>query len=127
MTKVGEINQRVIDLLGLTVEAGTPIYLSDSNIEHMITKHPFDFEDYGMDLENILKYPDYVGTNPKDRSIEYVKIYVVQNKECIKVAVRVSASGTFFARSLYSRDINKLQQLISNGHLLTYFDKPMVQ
>ncbi|MCL2420249.1 MAG: PBECR2 nuclease fold domain-containing protein [Defluviitaleaceae bacterium] len=126
MTKVGKINQRVIDLLGLNVKAGTPIYLSASNIEHMINAHPQDFEDYGIELENILEYPDYVGLNPKDHSVEYVKLFKVQNKEYIKVAVRVSAGGNYFARSLYSRDINKMNRFIEKGYLLTYWDKPVI-
>jgi len=120
MTKVGEINQRVIDLLGLSVEAGTPIFLSNSNIEHMINTHPYDFEDYGMDLENILQYPDYVGINPNDHSVEYVKLFKVQNNEYIKVAVRVSAGGNYFARSLYSRDTRRMERFIEKGYLLTY-------
>jgi hypothetical protein len=126
MTQVGKISQRVIDLLGLNITAGTPIYLSTSNIEHMINSHPQDFEDYGMDLENILKYPDYVGINPSDGSIEYVKLFQVKNKEYIKVAVRVSAGGNYFARSLYSRDTGKMERFIKKGYLLTYWDKPMV-
>ena len=118
--QVGEINQRVINLLGLSIKAGTPIYLSASNIEHMVNSHPYDFEDYGMDLENILKYPDYVGKNPNDDSIEYVKLFKVQNKEYIKVAVRVSAGGNYFVRSLYSRDPSKMKRFIKKGYLLTY-------
>ena len=42
MIKVGDISQRVIDLLQLDVEVGTPIYISPSNIEHMINTHPHD-------------------------------------------------------------------------------------
>ncbi|MCL2841767.1 MAG: PBECR2 nuclease fold domain-containing protein [Defluviitaleaceae bacterium] len=126
LTKVGEISQRVIDLLTLDVEAGTPIYLSPSNIEHMIDTHPHDFENYGTDLENIIEYPDYVGINPRDNSIEYVKLFQVQNKEYIKVAVRVSAEGNYFARSLYSRDVSKMERFIKKGYLLTYWDKPVV-
>jgi len=120
MTKIGEINQRVIDLLQLDIEAGTPIFLSPSNIEHMVDTHPHDFENYGMDLENIIKYPDYIGRNPKDKSIEYVKLFKVQNKNYIKVAVRVSAGGIFYARSLYSRDSSKMERFIKKGYLLTY-------
>jgi len=126
MTKVGEINQRVVDLLGLDILAGTPIYLSNSNIEHMINSHPHDFESYGMDLENILRHPDFVGKNANDNSIEYVKLFQVQNKEYIKVAVRISAGGNYFARSIYSRDIRRMERFIKKGYLLTYWDKPMV-
>jgi len=126
MTKVGEISQRVVDILNLNIEAGTPIYLSDSNIEHMINTHPDDFENYGMDIENIIQYPDYVGINPNDNSLEYVKLYKVQNKEYIKVAVRVSSRGSYFSRTLYSRDTRRMEQFIEKGYLLTYWDKPVV-
>ena len=126
MTKVGEISRRVIDLLGLNIKAGTPIYISDSNIEHIINAHPHDFEDYGMDLENIIKHPDYVGLNPNDNSVEYVKLFKVQNKKYIKVAVRVSAGGRYFARSLYSRGISRMERFIEKGYLLTYWDAPMI-
>jgi len=120
MHKVGEISQRVIDLLGLNIKAGTPIYISPSNVEHMVNSHPHDFEDYGMDLESILKNPDYVGLNPNDHSIEYVKLYAVQCKEYIKVAVRVSAGGFYYVRSLYARDTSKMERFIKKGYLLTH-------
>ena len=119
MVKVGEISQRTIDLLGLAITAGTPIYLGDSNIEHIANRHPEDFEDYGADLENILKYPDYVGLNQVNQSIEYVKVYTVQNIS-VKVAVRVSTGGNYFVRSLYARDVSRISRAVANGQLLTY-------
>ena len=120
MTKVGEISQRVIDLLQLDVQAGTPIYISPGNIEHMVDTHPHNFEDYGMDLENIIKHPDYVGLNPNDQSIEYMKLFKVQNKKYIKVAVRVSMGGNYYVRSLYARDTSRIERFIEKGYLLTY-------
>ena len=45
--KVGEISQRVIDLLDLDIEAGTAIYTGKSNILHMQNRHSKDYKAYG--------------------------------------------------------------------------------
>lgn len=52
----------------------------------MQSRHPQDYEKYGADIADILNCPDYVGKNPKDDSIEYVKEYQVDG-EFVKVAV----------------------------------------
>lgn len=60
----------------------------------MKKSHPADFAKYGADLKTILAAPDYVGQNPTDGSIEYVKEYVI-NGEYVKVAVRIAGSGRY--------------------------------
>ena len=92
MKKVGEISQGVIDLLELKVEAGTPVFIGDSNIAHMMVSHLEDYESFKDHIPDIISVPDYVGVNPNDKSVEYVKIFVVENKY-VKVAVRVSIGG----------------------------------
>ena len=119
MIKVGEINQRVIDLLKLNIEAGTPIFMGKSNIEHMIQSHPSDYEAYSQSIPDIIETPDYIGVNPKDKSIEYVKVFIIQN-ESVKVAVRVSHGGLYYARTIYARDITKMERFISKGYLIKY-------
>lgn len=83
--------------------ANKPIFLGETNIAHMQTSHPEDYEKYGEDVARIISEPDYVCTNRKDDSIEYVKEFLLHG-EYVKVAVRVSAGGRFFARSLYTLD-----------------------
>ena len=51
--RIGFFSSSVVRTLGLDIPAGTPIYIADSNIEHMKTSHPEDFEKYGNELENI--------------------------------------------------------------------------
>jgi hypothetical protein len=58
----------------------------------MKKSHPADYERYGDRINIIIDSPDYVGINPKDSSIEYVKEFVVDG-EHVKVAVRVTGSG----------------------------------
>jgi hypothetical protein len=117
--KVGEINQRVIDLLGLDVEAGTPIFTGKSNVVHMQKNHARDYRAYGKHIPEIIKNPDYVGLNPKDDSVEYVKIFEVDG-DFVKVAVRVSDSGYFYARTIYARELDKLEKFVASGNLIKY-------
>ena len=88
---VGRVNEQVERLLSLSNIKDRNIYFSPSNLEHMKTSHPEDFEKYGSKLSEILSVPDYVGQNPSDGSIEYVKEFFVEG-EYVKVAVRLSGS-----------------------------------
>ena len=114
--KIGEITEEVVNLLGLSVAPSTPIYIGQSNIEHMQKRHPEDYAKYGYQICNIINAPDYVGINPSDNSIEYMKDFVVNN-EYVKVAVRVSHSGKYFTRSLFIRNRAKVDSFIANGTL----------
>ena len=71
--QVGVLCQRVIDLLGLSMTEGQSILLGESNIAHMVSRHPADYALYGEYIPLILSAPDYVALNAKDGSIEYVK------------------------------------------------------
>ena len=94
--KVGEFSKDVIKLLALSVEIGTPIYIGNSNRDHMKKSHPRDFEKYGSQLGRIIAEPDYVSVR-EDGSIEYMKLY----GKHIKVAVRIAGDQFYYVRSLY--------------------------
>ena len=108
--KIGEFTKTVINLLDLKVEAGTPIYIGSSNLLHMQKHHPSDFKKYWKRLERIIAEPDYVGVRD-DGSVEYIKIFGLH----IKVAVRVSGDGLYYARSLYHVDRGPADRLITTG------------
>lgn len=116
MQQVGAIKSDVIQALGLTVEANTPIYLGPSNIQHMNLRHPADYQKYGEHIPDILATPDYVGVNPSNGSIEYVKEFLIAG-EYVKVAVRIAGSGKYFARSLYVLKPNRVKNFIAKGTL----------
>ena len=109
-TQVGTISEAVIRTLSLNVPEGTPIYFGESNRRHMANTHPKDWEKYGERLERILANPDFVGLHP-DGSIEYVVAFGVH----IKVAVRVSTGGDYYARSLYHVDSGPAKRFIASG------------
>lgn len=113
--QVGILCQRVIDLLGLSMTEGQSILLGESNVAHMVSRHPADFALYGEYIPLILAAPDYVALNAKDGSIEYVKEVQV-NSVFVKVAVRVSARGQLFARSVYRLNTNRVLNFIEKAH-----------
>lgn len=114
--QVGILQNKVISTLGLSDTGEAPIYLGASNIEHMKSRHPDAYEKYGKHISHILNEPDYVGINPKDSSIEYVKEFVIDN-EFVKVAVRVTGKGTYFARSMYVLKSSRVKNFIAKGSL----------
>lgn len=120
--QVGTVSEKVIELLGLEgISADTPIYLGDSNIEHMKSRHLNDYLKYGADISIIINDADYVGINVNDNSIEYVKEYKIDD-EYVKVAVRVSKGNVFYARSIYVLNKNRVINYI-NKNTLKKLDK----
>lgn len=114
--QIGCFSSAVIELLGLDIPSGTPIYIADTNIKHMKTSHPDDFKKYGNDIADIIANPDYVGQNMKDASIEFTKEYVIDG-DFVKVAVRVTTSNVYYARSMYVLNPNRVQNFIRKGTL----------
>ncbi|MBO6178340.1 MAG: transposase [Selenomonadaceae bacterium] len=114
---IAAIKTEVIQALGLNCAENTPIYLGQSNIEHMKQSHPKEYEKYFERINEILNLPDYVGMNPSDNSIEYIREYQSECGEFVKVAVRVSASGRYYARSLYVLRSGRVQNFIQKGTL----------
>ena len=114
--KIGCFSADVIHTLGLNIPIGTPIYISESNIEHIKKSHPKDFQKYSCDIESIIAYPDYVGRNHKDGSIEFTKEYCIDG-DFVKVAVRVSSHNIFYVRSMYVLNPNRVKSFITKGTL----------
>jgi len=100
MRKIGELNYRVIKLLDLSLTENSPIYIGEENIKHIEKYHLKDFKRYEKDISKIISFPTYVSKNPKNNSIEYIKVYK-EKKEYILVAVRPSSSGTLYVRTLF--------------------------
>jgi hypothetical protein len=113
---IGKIKKDIIDALGLSVSPGTPILIGQSNITHMMNSHPIDYALFSPYIREILDKPDYVGINPGDNSIEYVKDFSIAGVY-VKVAVRVAHSGNYYARSLYMLNKERVHNFIANGTL----------
>ena len=114
--KIGIFSAQIIETLELDIPVGTPIYIADSNIEHMKSSHPEDFKKYGTEINNIIAHPDYVGRNAKDDSIEFTKEFCISG-EYVKVAVRVSTRNIYYARSMYVLNPKRVKNFIAKGTL----------
>jgi hypothetical protein len=112
--KIGIITKAVIEILKLDIKENSPIFVSDGNYKHMCDKHPKDFEKYYMHIPEIIRDPNYVGINPKDSSLEYVKEFKI-NYEFVKTAIRISCNGIFFVRSMYSISPSKSTEFLRIG------------
>ena len=117
MQPIAHITQEIIDLLGLPCQGNTPIYLGQTNRAHMQSSHPQDYQKYQEHIGLILTEPEYVGVNPSDQSIEYVRAFQIDKHEYVKVAVRVSLSGRYYARTLYVLNPNRVHNFIQRGTL----------
>lgn len=115
---IGQVSSRVEQLLNLTIMEDRCIYIGESNIRHMKRRHPEDYAKYGDKISLILSEPDYVGQNPADDSIEYVKEFRL-DQEYVKVAVRVSQNSRYFARSLYCLNARRVENFIDKGTLIS--------
>jgi hypothetical protein len=114
--KIGIITKEVIEVLKLNLRYETPICIGESNYRHMLEKHKSDFIKFGVYIGNIIANPDFVGINPIDNSLEYVKKYKVENY-FVKVAVRVSGKGNYFVKSMYSIQEYRVKKFLDMGRL----------
>ena len=83
----------------------------------MKNAHPDDNLKYGDRISEIVSSPDYVGINQKDNSIEFVKEYYI-NGDFVKLDVRATTGGTFFARSLYTLNRGRVDRFVAHGTLV---------
>jgi len=114
--KIGVISKQVATILDIPDVAGKNIYIGEANIAHMKNRHFDDYQKYGEYISEIVSQPDFVGINPKDQSIEYVKEFSV-NDDFVKVAVRVSSGGQYYARTLYVLKNSRVNNFIAQGTL----------
>ena len=114
--KIGSFSQEVIELLRLDITAGTPIYIGSSNIEHIKSRHPYEYDKYFPYISDIISAPDYVGRSPSDESISFVKFFQI-GEEYVRVAVRVTTNGTAFAKTLHLLSTVNAERYIEKGTL----------
>jgi hypothetical protein len=117
--QIGVVKERVINLLNLKIEEGSPILCGESNIEHMKADHPDDYNKYGSHLKDIINNPTYVAKHPKKDSIEYIKVFT-NGDEHVLVAVRATTRGSIFARTLFVMDPEKVEKYENKKAFIKY-------
>lgn len=117
--KIGIITNKIINVLNLNYNIEVPIFIGDSNVQHMVSQHPEDFKKYGADIEDIIKNPTYLARNEKKKSIEFIKEYKVDN-EFVLVAVRISGKNTHFVRTMYIMADDKVKKYFKYGYFYKF-------
>ncbi|WP_059047469.1 PBECR3 domain-containing polyvalent protein [Paenibacillus rubinfantis] len=113
---IASLSARTVELLGLTLKPGTPIFIGEENLEHMRKNHPEDYQNYSKHIADIIKNPHYVSKHPKDGSIQYIK----ELDSRVLVAVRTTQSGKLFVRTLFSMNPKKWENYVNSGYILKY-------
>ena len=93
-----------------------PVFIGETNIEHIKNRHPYEYEKYFIEIGTIIDSPDYVGLNPKDSSILFVKLFELHG-EYIRVAVKVSSEGRCFAKTMHLLSTCNAERYIEKGTL----------
>lgn len=65
MQKIGTFEKHIIELLELDIVPGTPIFIGESNVSHIKSRHPYEFDKYLPDIEHIVKNPGLCWNKPK--------------------------------------------------------------
>ena len=113
---IGYITKEIISLLSLDLDADTPIYIGDTNIAHTKNRHAYEYDKYFDQIEEIISEPDYVGKNPKDGSVSFVKEYEISG-EYVRVAVRITTKKKCFAKTLHLLSTCNTERYIEKGTL----------
>ena len=116
MEIIGYISPSVIKTLTLAIAPNTPVYIGESNIEHIKNRHPYEYDKYYRDIGIIINSPDYVGLNPKDDSILFVKTYKIDS-EYVRVAVKITSGGRCFAKTLHTLSTCNAERYLEKGTL----------
>lgn len=116
MNPIAHISQEVVDILELDIAPNTPVFIGETNLEHIKSRHPYEYDKYLPDIGNIINLPDYVGLSRKDNSILFVKLYEV-NGEYIRVAVRITSGGKCYAKTLHLLSTCNAERYIEKGTL----------
>ena len=115
--KVGYLKKEIIDLLKINLKPGE-IKLLSGGIKHIRKRRTNCFNSYINKIPDIIKSPDYIGTNPKYlKSVEYIK----KIDKNILVAVRLSHYGGLRGLSvatMYEITESKILSMLSYDRII---------
>lgn len=117
--EIGKITKEVIQILGLNYKQELPIFIGDSNINHIKERHKKDFEKYGDKIKDIIRNPTYLARNEKKQSIEFIKRYKVHDA-FVLVVVRVSKNNVNFVRTMYRIDEKKVKKYFQHNYFYEF-------
>ncbi len=82
----------------------------------MENRHGEIYKLYSDRIGEIIEHPDYLGINPHDSSLEYYKTYKAVTVH-IKLAVRPTNKGYYFAKTMYEVNEVSLNSYLKSGRI----------
>ena len=114
------ITKKIIRILNLDYTEEKPIFIGESNIEHMAKEHSNDYKKYNSKIEEIIKWPTYIARNEKKKSIEFIKKYEMDKEDYVLVVVRVSSNNINFVRTMYVMADEKVNRYFKHKYFYKF-------
>lgn len=115
--KIGELSNEIINLLNLDCKPQN-IFLWGARIDEHCEKHkveyssPTAYDEAIRNIPQIISNPDYVGKNPKNGNIQYIK--KLTDLSLVGVRIITGSKGLIF-RTIFPISEGKLKSNIKNG------------
>lgn len=93
------------------------IFISDGLNKHIQRRHPNCIQ-YIDKIPQIIKNPDYIGTNPKEpNSVELVKVF----EDNIQIGIKLDTTNNYlYVATLFDINSSKIQRRLNSGRLKKY-------
>ena len=103
--------------LQIELEEGNVVF-SHNAMKHAKDRHPEDYEKYHSRLSEIIKQPDFIGDDFKNKG-KIELIGRIDQEESLLIAVSISQdkNGNYHIHSFYVISEKKIQNRLANRHL----------
>lgn len=113
-----KVTKEVKKKLNISTEV-EKIIISKGLKSHVVKHKHANVVKYFSEIENIIKNPDYIGINPREKgtSLEYLKVL----DDNILLAVKLdSKRNYFYTASMYEVTEAKLKSMLNSGRIKKY-------
>ena len=89
--KIGEIDIHIYECVTNDIVT-KEVIITDERIQHIIERHPDDYEDYYTYLKDILEKPDYIIESNKPNTALILKEIILSEEKRFKTVLRLKTS-----------------------------------
>lgn len=90
--KIGEIDTYIYECVTNDIVT-KEVIITDERIQHIIERHPDDYEDYYTYLKDIVEKPDYIIESNKPNTALILKEIILSEEKRFKTVLRLKTSA----------------------------------
>ena len=90
--KIGEIDTHIYECVTNDIVT-KEVIITDERIQHIIERHPDDYEDYYTYLKDIVEKPDYIIESNKPNTALILKEIILSEEKRFKTVFRLKTSA----------------------------------